>query len=37
MVEKLRSIIADVTDENSGQVAMMERHSREIIKEVRET
>lgn len=34
MVEKLRTIIADVTDENSGQVAMMERHSRDIIEEV---
>jgi hypothetical protein len=35
MVDKLRSIIADVTDENSGQVAMMERHSREIVAEAK--
>mmetsp|Transcript_39104 Transcript_39104/g.87481 ORF Transcript_39104/g.87481 Transcript_39104/m.87481 type:complete len:558 (+) Transcript_39104:152-1825(+) len=33
MVDKLKAIIADVTDENNGQVAMMERHSREIIQE----
>jgi len=35
IVEKLRNIIADVHDENEGQVAMMERHSRDIVAEAK--
>jgi len=35
MVEKLRTIIADVTDENSDQVLLMERHSRDIVAEAK--
>ena len=36
MVEKLQSIVADVKDENNGQVSMMERHSADIIAESKE-
>ena len=36
MVDKLQSIIVDVTDENNGQVSMMERHSADIISESKE-
>lgn len=34
-MEKLRAIIGDVENENSDQIKLMERHSREVIQEAK--